>query len=92
MSGDTVRLRLYIAGSSSQSRQARGNVDAMLESHAGDEAVELDVVDLRDDPEQAVKHNILAIPTLERVEPPPVRRVIGSLDDADDVWEIVTDV
>ena len=73
-------LRLYIAGDSPKSRLALANLERMCERHLpGRYAIE--VVDLVRTPELAKAHQILAIPTLIREVPEPIKRVIGDLSD-----------
>ena len=53
------------------------------------EQAELDVVDLRHEPERAEAERILATPLLVRVSPPPIRRIVGDLSDAERVvWTL----
>ncbi len=84
--GDRYLLRLYIAGSSARSMAALRNLRELCETHLVGR-FELEVVDLVDDPSAAVEHNILAIPTLIRQLPLPVRQIIGDLSDHERVLE-----
>lgn len=75
-------LRLYVAGDSPKSRTALANLRALCEQHlAGN--YEIEVIDLLKNPSLAKAHQILAIPTLIRQLPEPIKRVIGDLSDAD---------
>jgi circadian clock protein KaiB len=77
---EVVSLRLYVAGSNLLSRRAQENLQALLaETPAG--AFELEVVDLLAEPERADDHRVLATPTLVRMSPAPVRKLIGDLSD-----------
>lgn len=77
---EVVSLRLYVAGSNLLSRRAQENLDALLaETPPG--AFELEVVDLLTEPERADEHRVLATPTLVRMAPAPVRKLIGDLSD-----------
>jgi circadian clock protein KaiB len=77
---EAVSLRLYVAGTNVLSRRAQENLGALLaETPAG--AFELEVVDLLVEPERADEHRVLATPTLVRMSPPPVRKLIGDLSD-----------
>lgn len=75
-------LRLYIAGDSPRSRTALANLQKLCEQHLPGR-YQLEVIDLVKEPQLAKAHQILAIPTLVRKLPEPVRRVIGDLSDAD---------
>ncbi len=77
-------LRLYVAGQSPKSLQAFANLSSMCEEHlAGRYAIE--VIDLVEFPALAQSDDILAIPTLVRRLPPPLRRIIGDLSDEEKV-------
>lgn len=78
--GKTWNLRLYIAGDSPKSRLALSNLEAMCERHLPGRYT-IEVIDLVKSPELAKAHQILAIPTLVRAVPEPIRRVIGDLSD-----------
>ena len=80
-------LRLYLVGGTPPSERALAAVPA-LRAALG-ETAELDVVDLREQPELAEQERILATPLLVRVSPEPVRRLVGDLSDADRVvWTL----
>jgi circadian clock protein KaiB len=73
-------LRLYIAGDSPKSLKALENLERLCERHlAGRYSIE--VIDLVRTPELARAHQILAIPTLVRELPEPIKRIIGDLSD-----------
>src|SRR5687768_11301943 len=75
-------LRLYIAGDSPKSRTAVTNLRKLCDQHlAGRHTIE--IVDLLKNPGLAKAHQIVAIPTLIRELPEPIKRVIGDLSDAD---------
>ena len=73
-------LRLYVTGSTSRSTRAieaaRQICDTYLQGRH-----ELEVIDLYQDPEAAGREQIIAVPTLVRLQPAPLRRVIGDLSD-----------
>jgi circadian clock protein KaiB len=77
-------LRLYVAGQSPRSVRALENLRKVCEEHlAGRYRVE--VIDLLIDPALARGDEIVAIPTLVRKLPEPIRRIIGDLSDTDKV-------
>ena len=82
--GDLVVLRLYVAGQTPKSVAAIANLKRLC---AGDASVpfSIEVVDLTLHPELARGDQIVAIPTLVRRSPLPVRRVIGDLSNSDRV-------
>lgn len=78
------RLRLYVAGQSQKSATALRNLEALCERHlAGKYTIE--VVDLLQNPRLARGDQILAVPTLVRRLPPPVKKIIGDLSNTDRV-------
>jgi circadian clock protein KaiB len=71
-------LRLYVAGPTPKSVAAFRNLEQLCEQHlAGRYRIE--VIDLRKNPELAQRDQILAVPTLVRKLPSPIRKIIGSL-------------
>lgn len=77
---------LYIAGSSSRSKQAISQLKAICEEVVPDN-YELSVIDVLENPEAAERSRILATPTLIRKYPTPVKRIIGDLGDKDSVMK-----
>lgn len=77
-------LRLYVTGSTLRSTRAIENLRRVLESELP-EKYDLEVVDVYEHPEAAAEHQILAAPTLIKLEPQPVRRIIGDLSDTERV-------
>ncbi|WP_158934588.1 circadian clock KaiB family protein [Burkholderia sp. S171] len=77
-------LRLYIAGETPKSLAAIRNLRALCAMHlAGEYSIE--VIDLRVNPQLAAADQILAIPTVVRHLPAPLRKVIGDLSDTERV-------
>lgn len=73
-------LRLYVAGSTARSGRTVAAARRILESRIPGR-YSLAVVDIYQDPEGARVHQIVAAPTLIRLRPLPVRRLIGDLSD-----------
>ena len=73
-------LRLYVAGQSQQSITALGNLKRLCEAHLRGE-YRIEVVDLLVTPQLSRDDHIVAIPTLIRKLPAPIRKVIGDLSD-----------
>ena len=77
-------LRLYVAGESPKSLQAYVNLKQICETHLG-HRYEIEIVDLLVDPGRAREDEIVAIPTLVRQRPAPIRKLIGDLSDTERV-------
>ena len=80
-----VRLRLYVAGNAPNSVRAIANAKAMCLEHHNDKW-ELEIVDLMEQPLRALADEIIVTPTLLRLQPLPMRRVIGNLNDVEQVF------
>ncbi len=81
---DHYQLRLYVAGQTAKSLAAMANLKRVCDEHlAGRYNVE--VVDLLLNPKLAAGDQILAIPTLIRRLPAPLKRIIGDLSDTEKV-------
>lgn len=77
-------LRLYVAGQSPRSSAALDNLKRLCEEQLRGR-YRIEVVDLLKNPRLAKDDQILAIPTVVRKLPPPVRRMIGDLSDTERV-------
>ena len=73
-----LTLRLYIAGDAPNSSEAQANLAAILERHFPD-GCELEVVDFLQQPQRALRDGVIVTPTLVKLGPPPVRKIIGTL-------------
>ena len=81
---DRYTLRLYVAGQTPRSVAAIANLRRICDEHlSGRYSVE--VVDLLREPARARGDEIVVIPTLVRRLPPPVKRIIGDLSNAERV-------
>jgi len=78
------QLRLYIAGKTPKSVAALNNLKKYCELHLCDK-YSIEVVDLLLNPQLAAGDQILAIPTLVRKVPVPVRKIIGDLSNEEKV-------
>lgn len=75
-------LRLYVAGRSAKSIAAFANLKRICEAHlAGRYTIE--IVDLLEQPQLAAGDQIVAIPTLVRKLPEPLRKIVGDLRDTE---------
>jgi circadian clock protein KaiB len=77
-------LRLYVAGQSPKSLHALANLRRLCEEHLAGH-YEIEVIDLIENPSLARGDDILAIPTLVRRLPEPLRRIIGDLSNTERV-------
>jgi circadian clock protein KaiB len=77
-------LRLYIAGKTEKSATALTNLKKYCEEHLKGQ-YKIEVVDLMLKPQLAEGDQILAVPTLVRKVPAPIRKIIGDLSDKEKV-------
>jgi circadian clock protein KaiB len=71
-------LRLYVAGQTPNSVRAFANLKRICQEHLKGE-YKIEIIDLLENPTLAKGDQILAVPTLVRKLPPPVRKIIGDL-------------
>ena len=81
---DTYNLRLYVAGQTPKSLTAIANLKRICEEHLAGRYV-VEVIDLLKTPQLAEGDQIVALPTLVRHLPPPLKRIIGNLSDTERV-------
>ncbi|HEX7893346.1 MAG TPA: circadian clock KaiB family protein [Terriglobales bacterium] len=84
IAGDFWKLRLYVAGQTTRSLTALSNLKTICEQHLGGR-YSIEVVDLLKNPQLAGDDQILALPTLVRRLPPPMKKIIGDLSKAQHV-------
>jgi circadian clock protein KaiB len=77
-------LRLYVAGQTPKGITAFANLKKLCEKHLGGN-YSIEVIDLLDKPQLASGDQILAIPTLVRRLPPPLKKIIGDLSNTERV-------
>ena len=82
--GPIYQLRLYIAGQTPKSVLAFANLKQICEEHLSGR-YEIEIIDLRQDPQLAHGDQILAVPTLVRRLPEPIKKIIGDLSNTDRV-------
>ena len=84
MTGEQYNLRLYVAGQTPKAVRAFANLRQICDEHlAGRYTIE--VVDLLEDPQLGKGDQILALPTLVRRLPEPIKKIIGDLSDTERV-------
>ena len=77
-------LRLYIAGKTPRAVAALENLQRICEEHLAGQ-YEIEVIDLLENPQLAKGDQILAVPTLVRRLPTPLRKIIGDLSNTERV-------
>src|SRR4030095_9919146 len=75
-------LRLYIAGQTPKSIKAFANLNKICEEKLA-RRYKIEVIDLLENPQLAMGHQIFAIPTLVRTLPTPIKKIIGDLSDTE---------
>ncbi len=75
---DVWNLNLYVAGQTPKSLEAFANLKDICETHLKDNYI-INIIDLVQNPDLAKDDKILAIPTLVRKLPEPVKKIIGTL-------------
>lgn len=81
-----VTLRLYIAGQTPRSLAALANLKKLCDEHLATKyTIELEIVDLIQKPQLAATDQIVAIPTLVRKLPSPIKKIIGDLSNTERV-------
>jgi circadian clock protein KaiB len=83
-SSEVWLLRLYVAGQTPKSLAAFTNLKRICEEHLAGK-YQIEIIDLANDPAMARQHQILALPTLVRQLPPPVKKIIGDLSNQERV-------
>ena len=72
------QLRLYVAGQTPKSQAAFNNLKAICDEHLAGR-YKIEVIDLLEQPQLAAGDQIVAIPTLVRKLPEPLRKIVGDL-------------
>ncbi len=80
----TYVLKLYVAGNTANSLRALKMLNTILEEEFQG-VYALKVIDVLKNPQLAEEDKILATPTLAKILPPPVRKIIGDLSDREKV-------
>lgn len=83
-SQEAMELRLYVAGQTPKSVAAFANLKKICDEHLPGQ-YKIEVIDLLKEPQLAAGDQILAIPTLVRKLPEPVKKIIGDLSNTERV-------
>ncbi len=78
------QLRLYVAGSAPKSQAAIASLNRICKTYLSDDYV-IEVIDLRRNPDLARKDEVVAVPTVLRLQPAPERKVITDFSDFEQV-------
>jgi circadian clock protein KaiB len=76
----TFKFRLYVAGDTQNSAHAIANLSAICATHLAGRH-ETEIVDVFQEPKRALADGIFMTPTLTKLSPAPVRRIVGTLGD-----------
>ena len=82
-------LRLFISSDNSSAEKTLNNIHHLLESGLTNPYT-LKVIDVAKNPEQAALHRVITTPTLIRISPQPIKRIVGQLDDIPRVLNIIS--
>ena len=77
-------LRLYVTGMTQRSTEAFASIKALCEERLQGR-YELEVIDIYQHPQLAIDEQIIAVPTLVKLLPAPLRRMVGDLSNEDRV-------
>ena len=77
-------IRIYISGRTKKSANIIDNLRKLLNSELEDQ-YSLEIIDVLEKPELAVRDKVLATPTLAKVSPLPLRRIIGDISDKEKI-------
>ncbi len=81
---EVYNLRLYVAGQTQKSMEAFENLKKIAEEHLKGR-YQIEIIDVLKNPQLAKGDQIIAVPTLVRKLPPPIRKIIGDLSNTERV-------
>ncbi|TDW48777.1 circadian clock protein KaiB [Flavobacterium sp. 270] len=82
------RFKLFVSGMSVKSGRAIENLRKICDEYLTDD-YEIEIIDISRDKEQTILHQIVAIPTLIKTHPIPLRMILGDLSDKEKVLRIL---
>ena len=80
------RFRLYVAGDGLNSAQALANLTALCHAHLRDQHI-IEVIDVYKHPQRALDDGIFMTPTLLKLAPMPIRKIVGTLSQVQSVLQ-----
>jgi len=78
------KLRLFVTGSTPRSTRAIKNMRHICETHLHGR-YDLEVIDIYQEPEAAISQQVIAVPTLIKMLPGPLKRIIGDLSETEKI-------
>lgn len=84
----SYKFRLYVAGDAQNSSRAVANLRAFCSAHIPGRS-NIEVVDVFREPKRALADRVFMTPTLIKLSPQPVRRIVGTLSEADALMEAI---
>lgn len=82
------RFRLYVAGDALNSAQALTNLTALCRAHLRERHI-IEVIDVFKDPQRALTDGIFMTPTLLKLSPAPVRKIVGTLSQVQPILQVL---
>lgn len=85
---EKVFLKLFVAGKTERSRKAIDGIKSAFDACLGENGT-LEIIDVLQNPQLADAEKVMATPTLIRMIPTPVRRLIGDFSDGERVFNLL---
>lgn len=85
--GTEFRFCLYVAGDSPRSCEALANLTALCEAHLSNR-YKIEIIDVLVNPRSALDHGIMLTPTVIKISPAPVRRIVGTLSRSEPLFRV----
>jgi circadian clock protein KaiB len=82
---ENYQLRLYVTGETPHSVRAIKNLERLCEEHELLKIYEVTIIDVLKNPQLAEDDKIIATPTLIKILPPPISKIVGDLSEIDKV-------
>ncbi|WP_374683126.1 circadian clock KaiB family protein [Accumulibacter sp.] len=84
-----LQLTLYVAGVNDEIRQQVASLGRTMDAEVGLDNWVLDVVDVLEEPEKALQGDVFATPTLVRLVPLPVLKLLGAISQSEKILSII---
>lgn len=84
-----LQLTLYVAGVNDEIRQQIASLGLTMDTEVGTDNWVLDVVDVLEEPEKALQGDVFATPTLVRIVPLPVLKLLGGIAQSEKILSII---
>lgn len=88
MSPTIFKFRLYVAGDTQNSIMAHANLSALCEAHLA-KHYKIELVDVLREPKRALAEGIFMTPTLVKLAPSPVQKIVGTLEESDRILKVI---